>query len=99
MIRKAGNEEKVGIRKAGSLSFLVSWLPNLFLFSCFPAFLIHSLRVIRLPLVHEQLVSIRIAELRHPANWRFGLRNVETYAALGQPDDSRVDIVDLERNG
>ncbi len=34
------------------------------------------------PLVDYQFVPIRIAELRHPANWRLSFRNVERNAAI-----------------
>ena len=46
--------------------FLVSWFPDSFLFS----------------LMNYELVSVGVAELRHPANWRLHFLNVEADATL-----------------
>ena len=77
-IRKAGKEEKTWKPRTHEtnqkdscvpallICLLVSWFPDSFLFS----------------LVNHQLVSVRVAKLRHPANWRLGFFNVEHHATL-----------------
>src|SRR5438477_11867815 len=47
-------------------------------------------------LVNDKLVSIRIAKLRHPANRRLGLFNIERDSAFFQLRDGRIDVIDLE---
>ena len=48
--------------------------------------------------MQNQFVSIRIAELRHPAHRRFHFLHVEFHAAFLQLRDRGIDIVHFERD-
>jgi hypothetical protein len=48
----------------------------------FPSSLVISASSFLLPFMHDEFVAVRIAELRHPANWRLGLFHVEGDAAF-----------------
>src|SRR6476619_7133522 len=46
--------------------------------------------------MHDELVPIRIAKLRHPANRRFRLLHVERHPAFLQFADRRINVVHFE---
>src|SRR4029450_11060703 len=50
----------------------------------------------RLSLVHDELVTIRIAKLRHPAHRRFNLFHIEGDTAFFKSVDRGIDIFHLK---
>ena len=49
--------------------------------------------------MNYELVSIGVAELRHPANWRLHFLNVEADSTFFQFPVSIIEIFHLERDG
>src|SRR5438067_12556647 len=49
-------------------------------------------------LVNDKLVSVGIAQLRHPANRRLGLFNIERDSALFMLRVGRVNVIDFDTN-
>src|SRR4051794_17194351 len=73
--------------------FLLSCFPDsLFPASWFPDSLFFSL-------VNHELVSVGIAKLRHPANWRLRFLDVEHDTALFELRIRGIDIFNLESDG
>src|SRR5260370_8904946 len=64
----------------------------------FPSSLVISASSFLLPFMHYELVSVRIAKLRHPTNWGLGLFHAEDDAAFFQLCDARVNVLDFKRD-
>src|SRR5205085_6718424 len=47
-------------------------------------------------LVNDKLVSVGIAKLCHPANWRLALFNIERDSAFFKLRDGRIDVIDFK---
>jgi hypothetical protein len=94
-LRKAGRQEtiwKPGMRKKQQ-NLLISCFPD----SLLPVFWLPDLLLFSL--VNYQFISVGVAKLRHPANWRLHFLNVEADATLFQFPVSIIEIFHLERDG